>query len=189
MVPPITSLVTGAAGFIGSHVVDELVQRGQQVVAIDDLSGGFRDNVNPRAQFVEGTVLDPTLIEKLFRAHKFDYVFHLAAYAAEYGRTGFQGGLQWYRCRTTGRFEAELELFSGRAIAVPCCFISGASDWGIQQSPGALEEMQGTSCTDLRFIELIPGAGHWVQQEQPEAVVRHLGRFLAGLASDGKFHL
>ncbi len=113
----------------------------------------------------------------------------LAAYAAEYGRTGFQGGLQWYRCRTTGRFEAELELFSGRAIAVPCCFISGASDWGIQQSPGALEEMQGTSCTDLRFIELIPGAGHWVQQEQPEAVVRHLGRFLAGLASDGKFHL
>ncbi len=105
----------------------------------------------------------------------------LAVYAAEYGRVGFQGGLQWYRCRTTGRFEAELELFSGRGIEVPSCFISGASDWGIQQGPGALEAMNGTGCRAMRFIELVPGAGHWVQQEQPAAVVTHLTRFLAGL--------
>ncbi len=105
----------------------------------------------------------------------------MAFYAAEYGRTGFQGGLQWYRCRTTGRFEAELELFSGRGIEVPSCFISGASDWGIEQVPGAMEAMQGRGCRAMRFVALIEGAGHWVQQEQPEAVVLHLGRFLAGL--------
>jgi pimeloyl-ACP methyl ester carboxylesterase len=104
----------------------------------------------------------------------------LAVYANEYGRTGFQGGLQWYRCRTTGRFEAELELFSGRSISVPACFIAGASDWGIQQSPGALEAMQTQGCADFRFCELIEGAGHWVQQEQPAAVVAALTRFLAG---------
>jgi len=76
-------LVTGAAGFIGSHVVDELIRRGSRVVALDDLSGGFRDNVNPQAQFVEGSVVDGMLIARLFEAHRFDYVFHLAAYAAE----------------------------------------------------------------------------------------------------------
>ncbi len=102
----------------------------------------------------------------------------LAVYAAEYARTGFQGGLQWYRCRTTGRFEAELELFSGRGIEVPSCFIAGAADWGIEQSPGALEAMQGSGCRAMRFVEMVGGAGHWVQQEQPEAVIAALGRFL-----------
>ena len=78
-----TALVTGAAGFIGSHVVNELLRMGQRVVALDDLSGGFRENVDARASFVEGSVLDVGLIEGLFREHRFDYVFHLAAYAAE----------------------------------------------------------------------------------------------------------
>lgn len=112
-------------------------------------------------------------------AHRWLPEADLAVYAAEYGRTGFQGGLQWYRCNTSGRFASELELFSGRAIDVPSCFIAGASDWGIHQFPGALEAMDGTSCSRLRFVELIPGAGHWVQQEQPEATVAALSRFLA----------
>lgn len=76
-------LVTGGAGFIGSHVVDELVGMGRDVVALDDLSGGFRENVNPKAEFVEGSVTDVDLINSLFEKHKFTYVYHLAAYAAE----------------------------------------------------------------------------------------------------------
>lgn len=76
-------LVTGGAGFIGSHVVDHLVGRGYAVVVLDDLSGGFRDNVNPQATFVQGSVTDTALVMELFRKHKFDYVYHLAAYAAE----------------------------------------------------------------------------------------------------------
>ena len=77
------ALVTGGAGFMGSHVVDGLLAKGFDVVALDDLSGGFRDNVNPRATFVEGSVTDPALIKSLFEQHRFEHVFHLAAYAAE----------------------------------------------------------------------------------------------------------
>jgi len=77
------SLVTGGAGFIGSHVVDELIQMGHQVTVLDDLSGGFRENVNPLAHFVQGNVTDHELVDRLFTENRFDYVFHLAAYAAE----------------------------------------------------------------------------------------------------------
>lgn len=76
-------LVTGAAGFIGSHVVSELLLRGHQVVALDDLSGGFRENLESGARFVDGSILDTELLERLFREHRFQAVFHLAAYAAE----------------------------------------------------------------------------------------------------------
>ena len=71
----------------------------------------------------------------------------LAFYSAEYARTGFQGGLQWYRCGTSGAFTAELETFSGRSIDVPSCFISGKQDWGTYQRPGVFEAMQTTACT------------------------------------------
>ena len=77
------SLVTGGAGFIGAHVTNELISQGHTVVVLDDLSGGFRDNVNPNAHFVNGSISDYDLVKKLFEEHKFDYVFHLAAYAAE----------------------------------------------------------------------------------------------------------
>ncbi|MEP6662067.1 MAG: NAD-dependent epimerase/dehydratase family protein [Verrucomicrobiota bacterium] len=77
------SLVTGAAGFIGSHVCEELLQMGHKVVGLDDLSGGFKENVLPKVQFVKGGVEDQKLVAQLFKKHKFDYVFHLAAYAAE----------------------------------------------------------------------------------------------------------
>jgi UDP-glucose 4-epimerase len=76
-------LVTGGAGFIGSHVVKDLIAMGEEVIVIDDLSGGFRENVDPRATFIEGTVTDNVLVEKVFKEHRIEYVFHLAAYAAE----------------------------------------------------------------------------------------------------------
>ena len=78
-----TILVTGGAGFIGSHIADALMQAQYQVVVLDDLSGGFANNVVDGITFVQGSILDKALIENLFETHKFEYVFHLAAYAAE----------------------------------------------------------------------------------------------------------
>jgi UDP-glucose 4-epimerase len=76
-------LVTGGAGFIGSHVADALIARGHDVTILDDLSGGFRENVPAAAAFVDGSVVDDALVKRLFAEHRFDYVYHLAAYAAE----------------------------------------------------------------------------------------------------------
>ncbi|MDM0048422.1 alpha/beta hydrolase [Variovorax sp. J22R115] len=102
----------------------------------------------------------------------------LAVYAAEYARTGFQGGLQWYRCGTGGQYTAELQTWSGRTIDVPSCFIAGRSDWGIYQKPGDFEAMQASACTQMTGVHIVGGAGHWVQQEQPEEVSRILTQFV-----------
>ena len=102
----------------------------------------------------------------------------LAVYAGEYRRNGFQGGLNWYRSRTSGMFEAELQLYSGKTIDVPSIFISGSSDWGVYQRPGAVERMNGTACTRMTGVHLLDGAGHWVQQEQAEKVTELLLGFL-----------
>ena len=77
------SLVTGGAGFIGSHVARHCIDAGHDVVVLDDLSGGFRDHIPEGARFVEGSITDTALLDRLFREHRFDYVYHLAAYAAE----------------------------------------------------------------------------------------------------------
>jgi pimeloyl-ACP methyl ester carboxylesterase len=102
----------------------------------------------------------------------------LAFYAAEYARTGFQGGLQWYRCGTSGTFDAELQLWSGRTIDVPSCFISGKQDWGTYQRVGVFEAMQNNVCTAMIGVHLVDGAGHWVQQEQSQDVSRLLLQFI-----------
>src|SRR5690348_2842420 len=78
-----TVLVTGAAGFMGSHVVDELVKLNYRVIAMDDLSGGYEDNVNPQATFVNASVTDEDAVNKLFAEYRPKYIYHLAAYAAE----------------------------------------------------------------------------------------------------------
>ena len=103
----------------------------------------------------------------------------LAVYAGEFRRTGFQGGLQWYRSTPGGR-APELEAYAGRTIDVPACFIAGRSDWGVYQNPGALEHMADAACTRWRGTHLVAGAGHWVQQEQPEETTRLLLDFLRG---------
>src|SRR6266699_2800983 len=102
----------------------------------------------------------------------------LAVYSAEYQRNGFQGGLNWYRARTGGRFDSELQLFSGRTIDVPSLLVSGKSDWGVYQRPGSFERMQQSACTQMLGCHLIDGAGHWVQQEQPQIVSELLIDFL-----------
>jgi UDP-glucose 4-epimerase len=81
--PMKVSLVTGGAGFIGAHVVNELIRLKHKVIVLDDLSGGFKENVHKKAIFIKGSVTDHKLLAKLFNQYKFDYVYHLAAYAAE----------------------------------------------------------------------------------------------------------
>jgi pimeloyl-ACP methyl ester carboxylesterase len=106
----------------------------------------------------------------------------LAVYTEEYGRTGFQGGLNGYRMGSSGIGRAEQQLYAGRTIDQPSMFISGASDWGTYQSPGNFERMQESACTDMREVHLVQGAGHWVQQEQAEETSRLLLNFLANVA-------
>ncbi|MDP4261640.1 MAG: NAD-dependent epimerase/dehydratase family protein [Bacteroidota bacterium] len=77
------SLVTGGAGFIGSHVARHCLLMGHEVVVVDDLSGGFEDHLPPGVTFIKGSVTDQRFINQLFTDHQFDYVYHLAAYAAE----------------------------------------------------------------------------------------------------------
>jgi len=102
----------------------------------------------------------------------------LDVYAAEYGRTGFQGALQAYRVFTDPDLNAELRLFSGKTIDVPSLFIGGKSDWANYVSPGALELMKTKATTRMSGIELIDGAGHWIQQEQPARLAALLLAFM-----------
>jgi pimeloyl-ACP methyl ester carboxylesterase len=102
----------------------------------------------------------------------------LAYYSGEYARTGFQGGLQWYRCGTSGASVPEMQTWSGRTIDVPSCFIAGKQDWGTYQRPGVFEAVQTRNCSRMIGCHLIEGAGHWVQQEQPAEVSRRLLQFL-----------
>jgi pimeloyl-ACP methyl ester carboxylesterase len=104
----------------------------------------------------------------------------LDVYVTEYSRTSFSGALQGYRVRrgSDPKTIAELQTFSGRTIDVPSIFIAGKSDWGVYQTPGAAETMQKSACTRMVGFHLLDGAGHWVQQEQPEQVRELLIAFL-----------
>jgi pimeloyl-ACP methyl ester carboxylesterase len=101
-------------------------------------------------------------------------------YASEYARTEFTGALQGYRVRrgSDPKSVAEMQTFSGRSIDVPSMFIAGKSDWGVYQTPGAVDRMQKNACTRMVGFHLVEGAGHWVQQEQPEQVGKLLVQFL-----------
>jgi pimeloyl-ACP methyl ester carboxylesterase len=111
-------------------------------------------------------------------ANKWMTEAEMRVYSSEYERNGFQGGLNWYRVRTSGLIGKEYEAFAGRTIDQPSTFISGKSDWGNYQAPGSLERMQKSACTNMKQIHLVEGAGHWVQQEQADEVNRLLLQFL-----------
>jgi pimeloyl-ACP methyl ester carboxylesterase len=121
-----------------------------------------------------------------------DYIAHckwlteaeVDVYATEYGRTGFTGALQGYRVRrgSDPKTIAELQTFSGRTIDVPSQYIAGKSDWGVYQTPGAVDRMRTSVCTQMVGFHLLDGAGHWVQQEQPEQVSALLVQLLRDFA-------
>jgi pimeloyl-ACP methyl ester carboxylesterase len=102
----------------------------------------------------------------------------LQVYVRQFGRTGFQGGLNWYRNAFDAAAIAELGAFEGRRIEVPACFIAGRSDWGTYQSPGALQAM-AVACASFTGPYFIEEAGHWVQQEQPHLLDATLAQFIA----------
>ena len=99
----------------------------------------------------------------------------LKFYVQEYARTGFQGGLQGYR---TNPGDKDLAVFAGKTIDVPSMFIGGQQDWGVYQTPGGLERVEGSLTTRYQGSFLVEGAGHWVQQEQPEKVTQLLLDFV-----------
>jgi pimeloyl-ACP methyl ester carboxylesterase len=105
-------------------------------------------------------------------------------YTTEYGRTGFTGALQGYRVRrgSDPRSIAEMRTFSDRTVDVPSQYIAGKSDWGVYQTPGAVDKMRNSACTRMVGFHLLDGAGHWVQQEQPELVSALLVQFLRDYA-------
>jgi pimeloyl-ACP methyl ester carboxylesterase len=108
-------------------------------------------------------------------------------YATEYGRTGFTGALQGYRVRrgSDPKSVAEMLTFSGRTIDVPSMYIAGKSDWGVYQTPGAVDKMRTTACAHMAGFHFLDGAGHWVQQEQSDQVSTLLVDFLRKYASSG----
>jgi pimeloyl-ACP methyl ester carboxylesterase len=124
---------------------------------------------------------DPTEVSKLSARWLNDQ--DLAVYVEEFGRNGFQGGLNWYRVATDPDKMKDVELFAGRKIDIPSLFLAGKQDWGTYQEPGAVENM-GKVCAQFKGAHLVEGAGHWVQQERPEWVIEKVIKFLNEVTVD-----
>jgi UDP-glucose 4-epimerase len=130
------ALVTGAAGFIGSHVADECLRLGMEVVATDDLSGGFRENVPEAATWIEGDLRDADFVGALWDSGTYDYVYHVAAYAAE----GLSHFIRAYNYRTN--LEASVLLINQAVLheVKRFVFTSSIAVYGSEQTPMS-EEM------------------------------------------------
>jgi len=127
----VVSLVSGGAGFLGSHVAEQLLNKDHQVVILDDLSGGFVENVPEGATFVKGSILDIALIERIFQEHSISYVYHLAAYAAK--------GLSHFikRFNYTNNLIGSVNLINASVNHNVKCFVftSSIAVYGSGQSP------------------------------------------------------
>ncbi|MGH2968577.1 MAG: NAD-dependent epimerase/dehydratase family protein [Solirubrobacteraceae bacterium] len=125
------ALVTGAAGFLGSHVVDSCLDLGMEVVAVDDLSGGFVENVPDGAEWREGDLRDPGFVEALWDDGRFDYVYHLGAYAAE----GLSHFIRRYNYETN--LVASVNLVNQAILHEADCFVftSSIAVYGAGQLP------------------------------------------------------
>lgn len=125
------SLITGGAGFIGSHVAKQCLQAGHDVYVLDDLSGGFSDQVPDGASFIKGSITDHQLLAELFEKYHFDYVYHLAAYAAE--------GLSHFirRYNYTNNLTGSINLINEAVKHQVKCFVftSSIAVYGAGQSP------------------------------------------------------
>lgn len=124
-------LVTGGAGFIGAHVARALLDAGREVVVLDDLSGGFRENVDPRARLVTGSICDHQLVDRLFEEERFHRVYHLGAYAAE--------GLSHFikRYNYNNNVIGSVNLINAAILAEVDCFVftSSIAVYGAAQLP------------------------------------------------------
>jgi UDP-glucose 4-epimerase len=131
------ALVTGAAGFIGSHVAAHLLSLGIEVVALDDLSGGFRENLPSGARWVEGSITDQALLASLFAEAPFDYVYHLAAYAAE----GLSHFIRQYNYNTN--LVGSVNLINLSVLHSVRCFVftSSIAVYGANQPPMAEDQV------------------------------------------------
>jgi UDP-glucose 4-epimerase len=125
------ALITGAAGFIGSHVADECLKLGMEVVATDDLSGGFRENVPGSATWIEGDLRQEAFVKSLWDHHQFDYIYHLGAYAAE----GLSHFIRVYNYETN--LVASMRLINQAVIHRAKCFVftSSIAVYGRNQVP------------------------------------------------------
>lgn len=125
------ALVTGAAGFLGSHVADHCLKHGMEVTATDDLSGGFIENVPRGAEWVKGDLRDPAFVASLWDGKRYDYVYHLAAYAAE----GLSHFIRRYNYQTN--LVASVNLLNQSVNQGVQCFVftSSIAVYGSGQAP------------------------------------------------------
>ena len=124
-------LVTGAAGFIGSHVAEHCIHLGFEVVGVDDLSGGFRENIPSGAEFRQGTVTDSEWVASLWADGHYDFVYHLAAYAAE----GLSHFVRRYNYETN--LIGSINLINQSVLHCAKCFVftSSIAVYGANQTP------------------------------------------------------
>ena len=153
-----TWLVTGGAGYIGAHVVRAMVRDGQQVVALDDLSTGARDRVDPGAAFVEGSVLDADLLTRVLREHGVHGVVHIAA-KKQVGES-VADPLRYWRENLSGL--VELLTACQQAGVDRFVFSSSAATYGLPDVDAVTEDTPGVPLSPYGETKLV---GEWVLRD------------------------